>query len=132
MELATPGLLFPALCMLLLAYTNRFLALAGVIRNLCKDYRQDPEPKLMLQIGCLRRRLRLTQHMQLCCMAALVCCVLALFSILLGWPLAGYYSFGSSIALMLLSLLLSLLELKLSSNALNILLADLSSIGPYH
>nr|WP_275405070.1 DUF2721 domain-containing protein [Crenobacter caeni] len=39
-----PSLLFPALCMLLLAYTNRFLALAGVIRNLCKDDRQAPEP----------------------------------------------------------------------------------------
>ncbi|MCL6263553.1 DUF2721 domain-containing protein [Craterilacuibacter sp. RT1T] len=125
MELATPGLLFPALCMLLIAYTNRFLALAGIIRNLCKEYQSARDRKIILQISSLRRRLRLTQYMQLCCMAALLGCVLALFSILMRRPHYAYYSFSTSISLMLASLLLSLYELKLSSDALNILLADL-------
>ncbi|MXR35866.1 DUF2721 domain-containing protein [Craterilacuibacter sinensis] len=125
MELATPGFLFPALCMLLIAYTNRFLALAGIIRNLCKDYQSTRDRKIILQISSLRRRLRLTQYMQLCGMAALLGCVLALLGILMQWSHYAYYSFSASISLMLVSLLLSLYELKLSSDALNILLAGL-------
>lgn len=42
-SLTTPALLFPAISLLLLAYTNRFLTLAGLIRNLYKLYKEQPD-----------------------------------------------------------------------------------------
>ena len=44
MELSinTPALLFPAITLLMLAYTNRFLALASLVRSLHDEYNQAP------------------------------------------------------------------------------------------
>src|SRR5690606_1133492 len=43
LDLTTPALLFPAISLLLLAYTNRFLALASLIRKLHEDYKGNPK-----------------------------------------------------------------------------------------
>jgi len=127
LNLTTPGLLFPAISLLLLAYTNRFLGLAATIRNLYNDYRRTPDPQIAQQISSLRRRVRLIQQMQVAGVGSLFLCVLAMLKIYLGLQTLAYYSFGASLALMMLSLALSLIELKLSSDALNILLADLAA-----
>ncbi|MGL6071769.1 DUF2721 domain-containing protein [Craterilacuibacter sp.] len=125
LDLTTPGLLFPAISLLLLAYTNRFLGLAATIRNLYNDYRRAPDPKILLQISSLKCRVRLIQQMQFLGVGSLFLCVIAMLKIYLGWEAAAHYSFGASLALMLASLGLSLRELNLSSDALNILLSDI-------
>ncbi|MDE1715581.1 DUF2721 domain-containing protein, partial [Chromobacterium amazonense] len=56
LNLATPALLFPAVSLLLLAYTNRFLGLASIIRNLYEEYRDSKDQKILRQIGNLRTR----------------------------------------------------------------------------
>jgi len=125
LNLTTPALLFPAISLLLLAYTNRYLALAGIIRNLYDDYQQSPNDKLVRQIGNLRRRISLIKWMQSMGVGSLFLCVVAMFQIYTGWPQAAQITFGTSLLLMMASLALSLVELRKSSDALNILLSDL-------
>ena len=44
LSITTPALLFPAISLLLLAYTNRFLALAALMRDLYNRYAAQPSP----------------------------------------------------------------------------------------
>lgn len=125
LNLTTPALLFPAISLLLLAYTNRYLALASIIRNLYDDYQQTPSDKLVRQIGNLRRRIALIKWMQSMGVASLFLCVVAMFLIYTGWPQAAQITFGTSLLLLISSLGMSLLELRMSTDALNILLSDL-------
>ncbi|WP_147692532.1 DUF2721 domain-containing protein [Vogesella mureinivorans] len=125
LNLTTPALLFPAISLLLLAYTNRYLALAGIIRGLYDDYQQQPSDKLVQQIGNLRRRIALIKGMQSLGVGSLFLCVVAMFMIYTGWPQSAQYIFGVSLLLLIVSLGMSLLELRMSTDALNILLSDL-------
>lgn len=125
LNLTTPALLFPAISLLLLAYTNRYLALASIIRNLYDDYQQQPSDKIVRQIGTLRRRIALIKWMQSMGVASLFLCVVAMFLIYTGWPQAAQITFGTSLLLLISSLGMSLLELRMSTDALNILLSDL-------
>jgi len=127
LSLTTPALLFPAISLLMLAYTNRYLALASIIRGLYDDYQQTPNDKLVQQIGNLRRRIALIKGMQSLGVGSLFLCVVAMFMIYTGWPLAAQYMFGISLLLLIGSLALSLLELRMSTDALNILLSDLAA-----
>ena len=127
LSLTTPALLFPAISLLMLAYTNRYLALASIIRGLYDDYQQTPNDKLVQQIGNLRRRIALIKGMQSLGVGSLFLCVVAMFMIYTGWPQAAQYIFGVSLLLVIGSLALSLLELRMSTDALDILLSDLAA-----
>ena len=123
--LTTPALLFPAISLLLLAYTNRFLAIATLIRQLHKSYLDNPKSVLEGQLKNLRKRLFLIRAMQLFGEISLLLCVLAMFFIYLkvgGW---GSLIFGISLVLLLLSLLISVREIQLSTKALDIELSDM-------
>ena len=78
-------------------------------------------------IGNLRRRIALIKGMQSLGVGSLFLCVVAMFMIYTGWPLAAQYIFGISLLLLIGSLALSLLELRMSTDALNILLSDLAA-----
>ncbi|MDC7702518.1 DUF2721 domain-containing protein [Vogesella indigofera] len=125
LNLTTPALLFPAISLLLLAYTNRYLALSSIVRGLYDDYQQQPSDKIVRQIGTLRRRIALIKWMQSMGVASLFLCVVAMFLIYTGWPQAAQMTFGASLLLLISSLGMSLLELRMSTDALNILLSDL-------
>ena len=123
--LTTPALLFPAISLLLLAYTNRFLAIANIIRQLHKMYLDNPKSILEGQLKNLRLRLFLIRAMQFFGVASLFLCVLAMFFIYLrigGW---GELVFGISLVLLLVSLFISLREIQLSTKALEIELSDM-------
>jgi len=125
LSLTTPALLFPAVSLLLLAYTNRYLGLAAIIRRLYDDHRASPSANLLKQIGSLRQRILLIQWMQGAGVLSLFLCVLTMFEIYVGARHLAGLTFGVSLLCMILSLALSLIELKSSSVALNILLSDL-------
>ncbi|GAA5037085.1 membrane protein [Marivirga lumbricoides] len=124
-SLTTPALLFPAISLLLLAYTNRFLAIAALIRNLSAQYVEAPTPKTKAQISNLRRRLTLIKNMQLMGIAALFLCVLSMFVIYQEFNFAGSLIFGLSLVLLMISLALSIIEIQISVKALNIQLSDM-------
>ena len=123
----TPALLFPAITLMMLAYTNRFLALATLIRNLHTKYKQLAEDKEVIhqQIKNLRRRLVLVKQMQACGIISFFFCVLAMLFIYFqheGWATG---IFGLRLGFLLLSLALSLNEILISTRALDIELKDM-------
>lgn len=127
--LATPALLFPAVSLLLLAYTNRFLGLAGLIRGLAARYQETRDRTLVDQIHNLRHRLMLIRRMQALGVASIFACVTCMFALFAGGQTVGKIIFGVSLILLMGSLAMSFREIQLSTNALNIQLSVLER-GP--
>ncbi len=123
----TPALLFPAITLLMLAYTNRFLAVATLIRNLHAKYKQLHEEKELLkaQIKNLRRRLNLIRQMQATGILSFFCCVLCMLLFFLRLDVWTTSLFGLSLAFLLTSLIFSLNEIYISTKALEIELRDM-------
>ena len=128
LELTTPALLFPAISLLLLAYTNRFLHLAALIRSLHSQYKQTPDPIIIAQIGNLRFRLRLIRNMQSLGVSGLFGCVLCMFVLFEGWVGVATLIFALSLLLVLGSLAFSIWEIRLSAGALDLHLSDLEEL----
>mgnify|MGYP000927429027 CR=1 FL=1 len=124
-SLTTPALLFPAISLLLLAYTNRFLTLANLIRDLHARYRQDPQLHIRGQLSNLIYRVGLIRNMQVFGVASFASCVLSMGALFAGQVSAGQWIFGASLLLLLVSLLLSLRELWVSIDALKLQVQDL-------
>ena len=127
LTIQTPALLFPAVSLLMLAYTNKFLAIANLIRKLYSDYEKDGRLNLIAQISNLRRRLMLIRWMQVGGVASILFCVITMFFVYEGWQLWAKVLFAISLLLMIVSLLVSLLEIFLSAGALRLLLRDLEA-----
>jgi uncharacterized membrane protein YjjP (DUF1212 family) len=124
-NLNTPALLFPAISLLLLAYTNRFLAIANVVRKLHDDFvlGKDKE-NARKQISNLRQRLKYIRLMQGAGVFSFLLCVACMYSIYNGWMVAAKYVFAGSLLSLLFSLICSLTEIFQSLNALEVLLHD--------
>jgi len=123
--LTTPALLFPTISLLMLAYTNRFLALASVIRNLHDRYKVEDDKNLVGQIANLRYRTYLIRDMQIAGVLSLLFCVISMFALFAGWIAAGQWSFAIALILMMVSMAISLRELQISVGALDLLLVEL-------
>ncbi|HKY54334.1 MAG TPA: DUF2721 domain-containing protein [Anaerolineales bacterium] len=123
--LTTPGLLFPAVSLLLLAYTNRFLTLATIIRSLHDRYHASRDENLLGQIANLRYRITLIRNMQIYGVLSLISCVVSMFALFAGWMIGGQWSFAIAMILMVVSLGISLRELQISGGALDLLLKDM-------
>ncbi len=128
-SLTTPALLFPAISLLLLAYTNRFLTLAGLVRRLHEEYTETQHPVLAGQILNLRRRIRIIQWMQALGIGSFLLCVVTMFMLFVGQLLPGEIVFGAALLLMMGSLTLSAWEIKLSIGALELQLSDMERPG---
>ena len=126
LTLATPALLFPAISLLLLAFTNRFLALATLIRDLQARYQDTHEQAVMQQIENLRRRVVLIRNMQVLGVTSLFLCVFCMLVLLAGWVIPAQGLFVVSLMLMMLSLALSVREIQISVDALNIQLSGIA------
>lgn len=127
MTLTTPALLFPAISLLLLAYTNRFLVLAQVIRKLADEERSGHKEVHTRQILLLRQRIILTKRMQVAGVLSFLLCTLAMFAVFLSLQLLGMILFGISLITLSISLVFSLWEVMISTNALNVQLQDLQT-----
>ena len=125
LTLTTPALLFSAISLLLLAYTNRFLALAQLVRNLHAMYKQKPDEILFGQIQNLRLRISLIRYMQILGIASLLLCVLCMFLIYIGELPLAIIVFGIALLLLIGSLAISIWEIQISVKALNLHLSDL-------
>ena len=123
--LTTPGLLFPAVSLLMLAYTNRFLTLATIIRSMHDRYHASRDENLLGQIANLRYRVYLIRNMQIYGVLSLIFCVASMLSLFAGWIAGGQWSFAIAMILMVISLGISLRELQISGGALDLLLRDM-------
>ena len=124
-SLATPALLFSAISLLMLAFTNRFLALASLVRNLHALYKEKPNEVLYGQIRNLRLRISLIRWMQILGIASLLLCVFSMALIYVNSVGAAEVVFGLGLVLMIASLALSIWEIQISVHALNLHLSDI-------
>lgn len=126
MTLTTPSLLFPAITLLLLAYTNRFLSTASLIRQLHGQYRKNPELQILEgQISNLRLRIYMIRNMQFFGVLSFVGCVISMAFIYWNNETWGSYFFAFSMGSLLLSLIISLREIQISTRALDLELSDM-------
>jgi hypothetical protein len=125
LTLTTPALLFSAISLLLLAYTNRFLAYASVVRNLHEQYKEDPDAIIVGQIQNLRKRLVLTRTMQLMGIGSLLLCVLCMFLVYVEQQLAAEIIFGIALVMLIISLAISIREIQISVKALDLHLSNM-------
>jgi len=125
LSLTTPALLFPAISLLLLAYTNRFLTIANLIRGLHSKYKENPNDIIIGQLSNLRKRLVLIKNMQLLGISSLFLCVLTMFLLYAQVFLLGEFIFGVALILLMISLGISIKEIQISIRALNIQLSDM-------
>ena len=123
--LTTPALLFSAISLILLAYTNRFLAYAALIRTLHEKFKVDPNELLKSQIANIRKRLYLTKNMQISGVASLFLCVGTMFLIFVGQNIIAVWVFGLALIMMIASLGISIFEIQISVKALNLHLSDM-------
>lgn len=125
LSLTTPALLFPAISLLLLAYTNRFLAVANLTRQLHALWKSGGDPSLKWQIASLVQRVRMTRNMQALGVASFLLCVLTMILIYFNAHALAAIVFGAAMILLALSLWISLQEILVSTRALHLQLRDL-------
>ena len=126
----TPALLFPAITLLMLAYTNRFLSLASLVRKLHEEYsRGEREKNILKQIKNLRSRLNLIRYMQAFGILSFLCCVLCMYTIYNNWMYMANWIFGGSLLFLTLSIILSLLEINKSTKAIELLMSDIEELN---
>jgi hypothetical protein len=126
LTLTTPALLFPTVSLILLAYTNRFLAIAALIRKLANDYQNKQDKRVADQIRNLKVRVRLIRDMQMLSIFSLFLSVLCMFFLFGGHELIAKYIFGAALLSLLISLGMSLREIQISTRALSIQLTDIA------
>jgi len=125
LTLTTPALLFSAISLLLLAYTNRFLAYANVVRGLHARYKENPQSIIVGQIQNLRKRLKLTRTMQMLGIGSLLLCVLCMFLVYIDLRLSAEIVFGIALVMLIISLAISVREIQISVKALDLHLSDM-------
>lgn len=123
--LTTPALLFSAISLIMLAYTNRFLSYASLIRNLHERFKANPNEVLLGQIANLRKRLYLTKYMQILGVSSLFLCVFTMFLIFVGNHILAMWMFGVALILLIASLAVSIHEIQISVKALDLHLGDM-------
>jgi hypothetical protein len=126
----TPALLFPAITLLMLAYTNRFLSLATLVRKLHEEYvRGNKEKNVLYQITNIRSRLNLIRYMQSFGILSFLCCVLCMYVIFRGWMEIAHVIFAASLIFLLTSIVLSLIEINKSTKAIELELSDIEELS---
>jgi Flp pilus assembly protein TadB len=125
LTLTTPALLFSAISLIMLAYTNRFLAYAAVVRDLHDKYLEHQDDLLIEQIKNLKKRLGLTRAMQILGITSLLLCVFTMFLIYVHFVILAMWAFGVALLLLIFSLSLLIWEIQISTYALSLHLKDI-------
>ena len=128
LTLTVPATLFPAISFLLLSYTNRYLALASLIRNLLAEWKTTSDARLVAQIAVLRRRITLIKFMQTFAVVSMLCAVVSILALWGEQSHVGGALFAAACGALSLSLLVALFEINLSTEALNLQLELLESL----
>lgn len=123
---STAALLFPAISLIMLAYTNRFLALAALVRSLHAKYLEHKTGGVLKgQIGNLRFRLKLIRQMQGMGVLSFIACIACVYCIYLENVILIETTFALSLLFFTISLVLSFIEIHFSNRALELELSDM-------
>lgn len=125
LTLSIPALLFPAISLTMLAYNARYLAIAALIRQLHKEYIEKENVRTIKQIQLLRKRLFLIRNMQAAAILSFLGAVATMGLLYIQATHWGHIVFGVSLVALLISLILSLIEVQLSTKALSLQLSNI-------
>jgi len=125
LTLSIPALLFPAISLSMLAYNARYLAIAALIRELHRQYRERASVALGKQVRQLQRRLEIIKQMQAAAILSFLFSALCMLLLYLEWTFWANLLFGTSLFCLITSLILSFIEVQLSTKALKIQLSDI-------
>jgi hypothetical protein len=126
--IGTPALLFSTVSLLMIAFTNRFVSLASLIRGLHEKFQVKPDDSILKQIQNLRLRMKLIQQMQIIAIFSLILSVICMFFIFFEMALLSHWFFGISLVGMTIALMLSAWEIFISTKALKVELADMEDV----
>ena len=124
LTLTTPAVVFSTISLLLLAYTNRFTAIAGVIRDLHEKKKEDNNEIISSQIESLKKRVHIIKNMQFYGILSLFFCVFSMFLLFFEEQKLGEITFAGALILLMISLALSAWEIKISVDALDLQLSE--------
>jgi uncharacterized membrane protein len=114
----------------MLAYTNRFLSLAALVRKLHEEYqRGEKERNILYQIQNIRSRINLIRYMQGFGIMSFLCCVLCMYAIFRGWAQLSHWIFAASLIFLLASIIFSLIEINKSTKAIELVLSDIEELN---
>jgi len=125
LTLSIPALLFPAISLTMLAYNARYLAIAALIRQLHQKYKETESRSVGLQVRQLNKRLTIIKNMQATAIFSFLLAVITMFLIYIKFTFWANLVFSISLFALILSLILSLIEVQLSTKALSIQLRDM-------
>ncbi|WP_343486976.1 DUF2721 domain-containing protein [Allomuricauda sp. d1] len=125
LTLTIPALLFPAVSLTMLAYNARYLAIAALIRQLHKQFEETEASPLKKQIKSLRKRLNIIKNMQATAIVSFLLAAVTMFLIYVEMRVWANIIFGISLVFLMVSLVLSLIEVQLSTKALGIQLKNM-------
>lgn len=125
LTISTPALLFSTVSLLMIAFTNRFLAISSLIRDLHNKFRTNPEDVYVGQIKNLHKRLYLIRNIQVFAVLSLLLSAICMFAIFQNNQLIARYLFGFALLLQIVALLISVWEISISIKALGIELSDM-------
>jgi hypothetical protein len=125
LTLSIPALLFPAISLTMLAYNARYLAIAALIRQLHQKYQETASESVKLQVRKLSKRLIIIKNMQGSAIFSFLLAVITMALIYMEYSLLAKVVFGISLLALMISLVLSLIEVQLSTKALSIQLKDM-------
>lgn len=127
LTLSIPALLFPAISLSMLAYNARYLAIAALIRQLHKQFEETSAQPLKQQIHYLRNRLGIIKNMQASAIISFLLAAVTMFLIYVEMMVLANVFFGISLVFLMVSLILSFLEVQLSTKALSIQLKNMEN-----
>jgi len=120
LNITDPAIMFSGISLLFLAYTNRYLALASVVRTLNNDLKNHDEQNRIQQIHNLRTRINLIKYMQAFGVLSFLFCIFSMLMLFIGKQFLGEVFFIISLVVMIISLFLSLTEILKSEQSLQI------------
>tara|TARA_Y100000746_G_C15442757_1_gene423642 strand:+ start:47 stop:433 length:387 start_codon:yes stop_codon:yes gene_type:complete len=121
MDITTPALLFPAISLLFVAYTNRLHSLSVLIRAMTtKGSNESKTRHADEQIMILEKRIIYIRRMQVFGIVSFIFNLMTIILIYLKYFILANYIFGFGLIMLSASLLFALFETLISTKALDI------------
>jgi hypothetical protein len=126
--IGTPALLFSTVSLLMIAFTNRFMSMASLIRGLHEKFQMNPDDSILKQIQNLRLRMKLIQYMQIIAIFSLILSVVCMFLLFMDEQMIARWFFGIGLVGMCIALCMSAWEITISTKALEVELSDMEDL----
>lgn len=128
LSISTPALLFSIISLLMIAFTNRFMSMASLIRDLHEKFQTKPDKTILIQIVNLRKRISMIRYMQIIAISSLLVSILCMFFIFLGFDLVAKWLFVLGLIGLSISLIISAFEITISTEALDAEISDMEDV----